>query len=202
MAAKPRCRISGLGAMVPGPHRHTTVLVEDGCYVVGVYSRDVEADHPAPVYGVCRSLGSTGPALLPADPGRRRSACGRVPESGPFLSPTGNRPPLRARWLPRRVGVPASNFWGTGAQVDSNSCTSRIISPPPSIGSIFSRVPSGPHSTPIPVGPSILCPEKAGSRCPSPVRPPGSGGPSGLRLPTSPPPTSRGQSGDLADGGA
>src|SRR5439155_1196254 len=40
-------------------------------------------------------------------------------------------------------------------------CTSRIISPPPRSGSVASKSSCFPYKTPIPVGPSILCPLNA-----------------------------------------
>src|ERR671910_657142 len=54
--------------------------------------------------------------------------------------------------------VPASNLWGSSFQVECSRWTSRIISPPPRNGSMASRTSGRPHSTPTPVGPSILCP--------------------------------------------
>src|SRR5829696_7957783 len=54
--------------------------------------------------------------------------------------------------------VPASNLWGNSFQVECSRWTSRIISPPPRNGSMASRISGRPHSTPTPVGPSILCP--------------------------------------------
>ncbi len=66
-------------------------------------------------------------------------------------------------------GVPASNLWGTGAQRESNSPTSEIISPPPSSGLISSSRSARPHRQPIPVGPSILWPLQARKSAPRAV---------------------------------
>ena len=59
------------------------------------------------------------------------------------------------------LGVPASNFSGSGAQVARSSKTSRIMPPPPRKGGIASSSSRRPQSTPMPVGASILWPEKA-----------------------------------------
>ena len=58
-------------------------------------------------------------------------------------------------------GVPASNLCGGAANVVPLKRTSRIISPPPKNGGIASRCSRFAHSTPVPVGPSILCPVSA-----------------------------------------
>ena len=57
-------------------------------------------------------------------------------------------------------GVPASNFQGTSLKVVWRRWTSRIISPPPMNGGIASSSSRRAHSTPEPVGPSALWPEK------------------------------------------
>ncbi len=57
--------------------------------------------------------------------------------------------------------VPASNFRGSSAHVKSCSVTLWIMSPPPRNGGIFCRSSAFPYSTPIPVGPYVLWPEKA-----------------------------------------
>ena len=59
------------------------------------------------------------------------------------------------------AGVPASNFHGSSFQLDWRRCTSRIMSPPPMNGGMAFSSSRRPHSTPMPVGPSILWPEKA-----------------------------------------
>ena len=68
---------------------------------------------------------------------------------------------------PQMLGVPASNFQGRSFQEIEQRLvivlkeTSFIIAPPPWNGSISSRISCLPYKTPMPVGPSILCPEKA-----------------------------------------
>src|SRR2546430_16396246 len=59
------------------------------------------------------------------------------------------------------LGVPASNFQGRSFQVASLSRTRLIMSPPPRNGGIDSSSDRRAQSTPIPVGPHILCPLKA-----------------------------------------
>src|SRR5438876_4113832 len=58
-------------------------------------------------------------------------------------------------------GVPPSNLYGTSFHFAHPRWTSRIISPPPSNGSVASSKSGFPYRTPIPVGPSILCPLNA-----------------------------------------
>src|SRR6266571_1124649 len=58
-------------------------------------------------------------------------------------------------------GVPPSNLYGTSFHFAHPRCTSRIISPPPSSGSVASNNSCFPYRMPIPVGPSILWPLKA-----------------------------------------
>src|SRR5674476_1597332 len=58
-------------------------------------------------------------------------------------------------------GVPASNRYGGGANVDPVMRTTSIISPPPRNGGRLSSSSYRPQSTPIPVGPQILWPVKA-----------------------------------------
>src|SRR5579883_2352082 len=55
-------------------------------------------------------------------------------------------------------GVPASNFQGSSLGSKPSRRTSLIIEPPPRKGGISSSRDRRPHSTPIPVGPSILWP--------------------------------------------
>ena len=59
------------------------------------------------------------------------------------------------------AGVPASNFHGSSLGLNPLRCTSRIMSPPPMNGGIAFSSSRRPHSAPMPVGPSILWPEKA-----------------------------------------
>src|SRR5437764_735968 len=63
-------------------------------------------------------------------------------------------------------GVPASYLCGGTAQVEPAIVTSSIISPPPRNGGSASSSEYGAHSTPIPVGPSILCPVNATASTP------------------------------------
>ena len=58
-------------------------------------------------------------------------------------------------------GVPASNRQGTSFGVNPSLRTSRIIPPPPRKGGMPSSRSPAPHSTPMPVGPSILWALKA-----------------------------------------
>src|SRR6059036_546713 len=58
-------------------------------------------------------------------------------------------------------GVPPSNLYGTSFHFAHPRWTSRIISPPPSNGSVASSRSCFPYRMPIPVGPSILCPLNA-----------------------------------------
>ena len=60
-----------------------------------------------------------------------------------------------------KSGVPASNLSGSIAHVAELSSTTPIIPPPNSTGSNFSNKCFLPYSTPIPVGPHILCALKA-----------------------------------------
>ena len=55
-------------------------------------------------------------------------------------------------------GVPASNFQGISFHSLRRRWTSRIMSPPPMNGGIASSSSRRPHSTPEPVGPSVLWP--------------------------------------------
>ena len=64
-------------------------------------------------------------------------------------------------------GVPASNFQGMSLAVQPSRRTSRIISPPPRKAGMASSSSSRAHSTPIPVGPSILWPVKPKKSQPS-----------------------------------
>ena len=57
-------------------------------------------------------------------------------------------------------GVPASNFHGMSLGVHPSRRTSRIISPPPRNAGMASSSSARAHSTPMPVGPSILWPVK------------------------------------------
>ena len=59
------------------------------------------------------------------------------------------------------LGTPASNFCGNWAQVASVIVTESIIDPPKRNGDISFNNSSRPQSTPTPVGPNILWPEKA-----------------------------------------
>ena len=59
------------------------------------------------------------------------------------------------------LGTPASNFWGRGAQVERVHCTSPIMLPPARKGGIASSSSRRPQRAPTPVGPSILCEERA-----------------------------------------
>ena len=63
-------------------------------------------------------------------------------------------------------GVPASNFQGSSAQLNPSRRTSLIISPPPRNGGMASSSSRRAHRTPMPVGPSILWPEKATKSAP------------------------------------
>ena len=58
-------------------------------------------------------------------------------------------------------GVPASNLLGSCAYVVFSNVTDSIMSPPPMNGDIASSSSRRPHSTPMPVGPKSLWPEKA-----------------------------------------
>ncbi len=66
-------------------------------------------------------------------------------------------------------GVPASKRHGMSFGVNPSLRTSRIISPPPRNGGSSDSSSSRPHSTPIPVGPSILWALKARKSTPSAV---------------------------------
>ena len=57
-------------------------------------------------------------------------------------------------------GVPGSKRHGRSFQRARSIQTSLIISPPPRAGSSASSAARRPHSTPMPVGPSILWAEK------------------------------------------
>ena len=59
------------------------------------------------------------------------------------------------------LGVPASNLAGASAHVASLKETSLIMPPPKVEGTSFRSNSFFPYNTPIPVGPHILCPEKA-----------------------------------------
>ena len=66
---------------------------------------------------------------------------------------------------PAALGVPAPNRCAPVARCASSSAAS-VPTPcamllPPCQGGIASRIERRAHSTPIPIGPSILCPEKA-----------------------------------------
>ncbi len=63
--------------------------------------------------------------------------------------------------------VPASNLYGIGAYVEPVIVTVSIISPPPRNGGSSSSSSRRPQSTPIPVGPHILCPVNAKKSAPS-----------------------------------
>ena len=65
------------------------------------------------------------------------------------------------------LGVPASNLCGPSAHVEPSGFTIEIISPPPRNGSISASSPGRAQRTPTPVGPSILCAEKANTSHPS-----------------------------------
>ena len=58
-------------------------------------------------------------------------------------------------------GVPASNLYGSSFHVVSWKSTDAIMSPPVKNGCICSSSSSRPCSTPMPVGPSALCPVHA-----------------------------------------
>ena len=58
------------------------------------------------------------------------------------------------------AAVPASKRWGKSACSNPLLLTDLIMFPPPRNGGIDSRISRFPASTPIPVGPSILCPLK------------------------------------------
>ena len=60
---------------------------------------------------------------------------------------------------PSTFWVPASNLFGSGANVVSCSYTYSIISPPIIKGLIVSNISFFPYSTPIPSGANILWPE-------------------------------------------
>ena len=64
-------------------------------------------------------------------------------------------------------GVPASKRAGGGAGRKESSFTSRIMPPPPRKGAMASSSSARPQSTPMPVGPIILCAEKAMKSTPS-----------------------------------
>ena len=64
-------------------------------------------------------------------------------------------------------GVPASNFQGSSLVVNPSRRTSRIMPPPPRNGGISSSRSRRAHSTPMPVGPSILWALKARKSQPS-----------------------------------
>ncbi len=66
--------------------------------------------------------------------------------------------------------MPASNRCGGGAKVVASIVTVSIIEPPVRNGGMASSSARLPYSTPIPVGPSILCPEKAAKSTSSPCR--------------------------------
>ena len=59
------------------------------------------------------------------------------------------------------LGVPASKRIGRSSHVASSYVTASTISPPVRNGVICSRTSSFTYNPPIPVGPSILCPENA-----------------------------------------
>ncbi|MNC49517.1 hypothetical protein D3C75_987010 [compost metagenome] len=62
---------------------------------------------------------------------------------------------------PAIIGVPPSNFQGSSFQEESYKSTKSIISPPNSMGSIFSSSSFLPYRAPMPVGAHILCPDRA-----------------------------------------
>ena len=62
---------------------------------------------------------------------------------------------------PEMLGVPASNLNGSALYVVFSKLTVRIMSPPPCQGGMASSSDSRPISTPMPVGPYILCAENA-----------------------------------------
>src|SRR5438876_1050711 len=62
---------------------------------------------------------------------------------------------------PAMLGVPPSKRYGTSFHEARPRWTSRIISPPPRRGSVASSASGLPYKTPMPVGPSILCPLNA-----------------------------------------
>ena len=75
-----------------------------------------------------------------------------------------------AAWRPTASAmgrVPASNFHGSSLGVQPSRRTSRIISPPPRNAGMASSSSSRAHSTPMPVGPSILWPVKPRKSHPS-----------------------------------
>src|SRR5574341_125158 len=59
------------------------------------------------------------------------------------------------------AGVPASNLYGRLFGRNERRWTSFIISPPPRNGGMDSSNAAFPYNAPIPVGPHILCAEKA-----------------------------------------
>ena len=65
------------------------------------------------------------------------------------------------------LGTPASKRRGDGAQVASSIETFSIIEPPKRNGGRSSSNSLLPQSTPMPVGPSALCPEKVRKSTPS-----------------------------------
>ncbi len=66
--------------------------------------------------------------------------------------------------------VPASNLYGRSFVVKPRNCTFAIMSPPPMKGGIASSNLVFPNNIPIPVGPSILCAEKAAKSASRSVR--------------------------------
>ena len=73
----------------------------------------------------------------------------------------------RARWPRRSAACRPRTGPAAAAQVERSSVTVAIMSPPPCHGGIRSSSAARPYSTPMPVGPNSLCPEKAKKSQPS-----------------------------------
>ena len=134
--------------------------------VVRVDAVDVERDDPGAAVGRRPVEGDPG-ELAQAARARTRRARARAPRSRRDRRRSGSRPPRRAPPPRRSARCRPRTCAGSSPQVVSSSGTVRIMWPPRLNGSIASSSSARPQRAPTPLGPHILCPEKARKSQPS-----------------------------------
>ena len=125
-------------------------LVQDRARVVRVHAVEVERDDARSNARVARTVDASRRARWPAARARSRSPRSRARARCPCRDRPDSRRPRRSAIESATLGVPASNFSGSGAQVARSSKTSRIMPPPPRKGGIASSSSRRPHSPPMP----------------------------------------------------
>src|SRR5579875_2370188 len=173
---------------MPGSDRDPEV-VQHLPDIVRVDAVHLERDRPAAV-----PRGQRAEDAHPADLAERAD---RV--RGEVLLVSGDR--IHAERVQVVAGSGDADRLGGGRNVDRSMCTTSIIEPPVMNGGIAASSSARPQSTPMPLGPSILCAENARKSAPSAVTSTGRCGTSCAPSHTTSAPAARASAATCATGG-